>query len=489
VDRVLMSQLHFTRPYVVQNQLQIKSGDPLSQTQLAKTQSKLYDLGVFNEVKMAVQNPDGEAKYKDVLIQFQEAKRWTFNYGFGLEASTGQPDQASCSQLAQEGQTSLACSQGRTGISPRVTFDVSRINFRGKANTLTLRSNVGRLQQRGLISFDAPRWWDKPNWTFTVTAFYDNSVNVTTFTSERLEGSVQLEDRYHCTELRRCVNHFLYRMTYRRVKASNVVVSPDQIPLLSQPVRVAMPSFAYIRDKRDNVIDPQNGNFTTFDVGVAAKQFGSQASFARFLIQNSTYTAFGGRRRVPQSRWVFARNTRIGVAFPFDETIIPLPERFFAGGTSSLRGFALNQAGPRDLMTGSPLGGNAVLVNSLELRTPAPLLPFVGDSLSFAFFHDAGNVFNTPKEMVNNIFRWNQRNKGACQNEETSSNCNFAYISHAVGAGVRYRTPIGPIRIDVGYNLNPTVYPAFVAGPDNTTVFQSFTTRRINVFFSVGQTF
>jgi outer membrane protein insertion porin family len=483
VDRVLTSQLEFTRPYVVQNQLKIKPGDPLSQTQMAKTQAALYDLGVFNEVKMAVQNPDGDAKYKDVLIQVQEARRWTFNYGFGLEASTGQPDQQSCAQLAEQGQSSLACSQGRTGLSPRVTFDVSRINFRGRAHTLTLKSNVGRLQQRGLIAFEAPRWWDKDNWTFTATAFYDNSVNVTTFTSERLEGSVQLEDRYSR------VSRFIYRFTYRRVKASNVVVSPDQIPLLSQPVRVGLPSFAYVRDKRDNVIDTQNGNFTTFDTGVASKVFGSQASFTRFLGQNSTYHSFKGKKSNKSMRWVFARNTRIGVEEPFNNTIIPLPERFFAGGTSSLRGFALNQAGPRDLTTGAPLGGYAVFVNSLELRTPPLLLPYVGDSLSFAFFHDAGNVFQNGTEMVNNIFRWHQPHKEYCESATTANQCSFAYISQAVGAGIRYRTPIGPIRVDVGYNLNPTVYPATVAGPNNTSVFQSFTTRRINVFFSIGQTF
>jgi outer membrane protein assembly factor BamA len=364
-----------------------------------------------------------------------------------------------------------------------VTFDVSRINFRGKAHTVTLRSNVGRLEQRVLISFEEPRWWDKDNWTFTATAFYDNSINVTTFTSERLEGSLQLEDRYSR------VSRFLYRLTYRRVKASNVVVSPDQIPLLSQPVRVGMPVFAYIRDKRDNVIDTQNGNFTTFDTGVASRIFGSQASFSRFLIQNSTYQAFKGKKANRNTRWVFARNTRIGMEEPFNNTVIPLPERFFAGGTSSLRGFALNQAGPRDLTTGAPLGGYALFVNSLELRTPSLVLPYVGDSLSFAFFHDAGNVFQDGQQMVNSLFRWHQPHRELCESATTASQCSFAYISHALGAGIRYRTPIGPIRVDVGYNLNPTVYPATVAGPNNSSVFQSFTTRRVNVFFSIGQTF
>src|SRR5262249_666855 len=156
-----------------EKQYAIQPGDPLSQSQMGKTQSNLYNLGVFNSVQLAVQNPEGTSKYKDVLLQFQEAKRWTFNYGFGIEASTGQPDQASCQQLAQQGQTSVACSQGRYGVSPRGTLDVSRINFRGLAHTLTMQAIIGRLQQRGLMSLEAPRWLGKPNWKLSLIAFYD----------------------------------------------------------------------------------------------------------------------------------------------------------------------------------------------------------------------------------------------------------------------------------------------------------------------------
>ncbi|HWR16515.1 MAG TPA: POTRA domain-containing protein [Terriglobales bacterium] len=477
VDRILTSQLDFTRPQTVRRQFDIQPGDPLSQSKLSNTQSNLYNLGVFNEVRMAVQNPDGQAKYKDVLMQFQEARRWTFNYGLGFEVTTSSPDQQSCQRLAEQGQTSLACSEGRYGASPRASFGISRINFRGLAHTITFKSTVGRLQRRALFSYEAPRWFGKPNWKLTFTSFYDNSINVTTFTSERLESSIQAEQTYSK------VSHFLYRLAYRRVKASDLVVSPDQVPLYSRPVRVAMPSFTYIRDKRDDPIDTKNGNFTSFDTGVASRYFGSQASFGRFLIQNATYHPFKGKK------WVFARNLRLGVAEPFGDDFIPLPERFFAGGSNLLRGFSLNQAGPRDLQTGSPLGGNAVVVNSLELRTPPLVLPWVNNNLSFAFFHDAGNVFTDATEMAHNIFRWSQKNPEDCRNESRSSLCSFAYISHAVGTGIRYKTPIGPMRVDIGYNLNPTTYPTFEPGDNSTTVFVPRVTRRWNVFFSIGQTF
>lgn len=482
VDRVLISQLHFTRPDVADRQLAIKPGDPLSQDLMSKTQGNLYDLGVFNEVNMGVGNPEGDAKYKDILLQVHEARRWTFNYGFGLEASTGQPSQSDCERLAQEGQTSVACSQGRYGVSPRVSFNVSRINFRGRAHTLTMQTSVGRLEQRVLFNDEVRRWFDKPNWIFSLTAFYDNSINVTTFTSERLEGSVQLQQTYSR------VSQFLYRFTYRRVKASNVVVSPNQIPIFSTPVRVGIPSFTYIRDKRDNIIDAHNGNFTTFDVGVASKYFGSQTNFARFLVQNSTYHPFK-RRTVggETTSWVFARNTRIGMAEPFANSTIPLPERFLAGGANNLRSFALNQAGPRDLTTGSPLGGDALFVNSLELRTPPVLLPYIGNNLGFVFFNDIGNVFENVTQMGNGLFRFYQPNATQCsQNPQV---CNFAYMSASVGGGIRYRTPIGPVRVDLGYTLNPTKFPITITDQNNVTTNLPQVTRRINFFFSIGQTF
>ena len=87
---------------------------------------------------------------------------------------------------------------------------------------------------------------------------------------------------------------------------------------------------------------------------------------------------------------------------------MPLPERLYAGGATSHRGFGINDAGPRDLQTGYPVGGNAVFVNSTELRLPAPTLPFVGDSVSFVLFHDMGNVFAHVSDMFPSFTHFHQ---------------------------------------------------------------------------------
>src|SRR5262249_20820420 len=160
------------------------------------------DLGIFSEVDTAVQNPEGAEREKSVLVDVQEAKRYTFNYGLGLEFQTGQPSVGTNQP------------QGATGVSPRVSFGVTRLNFRGRNHTVAFKFNVGRLQQRGLVSYDAPRWFNSPNWRLTFTAFYDNTLDVTTFTSERLEGTVQAE------QIISKASTMDYRFTYRRVQAT-----------------------------------------------------------------------------------------------------------------------------------------------------------------------------------------------------------------------------------------------------------------------------
>ena len=130
------------------------------------------------------------------------------------------------------------------------------------------------------------------------------------------------------------------------------------------------------------------------------------------------------------------------------------------GRSHSLRGFRINAAGPRDLQTGFPVGGTAAFVNTFEFRMPAPTLPFVGDSLNFVLFHDMGNVFQNPCDMFPSFLHSiNRTGTPARMFRGSIGTCNFNYFSHDVGLGARYKTPVGPIRLDFSYNLNPPIYP------------------------------
>ena len=466
VNRVLVSGVEHTKPHIVNRAVVIREGAPLSQEKMLQTQRNMYDLGIFNEVQTAIENPEGDEKEKDVLFQIKEAKRWTINYGLGMEIGTGL-------NTSQGGSP-----QGETGVSPRVILEVTRINFRGRDQSLIFKSHFGTLEKRASMSFDQPRWFDLPNWRLTLTALYDNTRDVNTFSSDRLEGAIQLTQRASkATQL-------LYRFSYRRIQVDPnsfpAGFSPDLIPIYSQPVRVGMPSLTYLRDTRDDPVNSTKGTYNTFDVGVASSYFGSEADFGRLLVQNATYTKF-------RKAWVFARSLRIGVESPYGSLgFIPLPERYFVGGSNSHRGFSINQAGPRDPFSGAPLGGNAMIVNNIELRLPPAPLPYVGDNLSFVLFHDMGNAFGTTNEMWKNLWRFSQRDQQSCRDTSAAATCDFSYMSQAVGTGVRYRTPIGPVRVDLGYNLNPPVFP--VKQPP-TGLPYSEQVRHFNFFFSIGQTF
>jgi len=513
VNNVFVSGLHFAKPFIVQRELQVKPGDPLSQIDMLQTQQRLYDLSIFSQVGTAVQNPNGNEPTKNVLVDVEEAKRYTFNYGIGLEFQTGQPSAVGSNQA-----------KGQTGVSPRVSLDVTRLNFRGRNHTITFKADVGSLQQRGLISYTAPRWFNSQNWKLSFTAFYDNTLDVTTFTSQRLEGSVQAEQTISKSTT------MDYRFTYRRVKASNINISPAEIPLLSLPVRVGEPGFSYLRNKRDSNLESTRGSYTTVDAGVASSYFGSEADFSRILAQNSTYHAFG-KNRPTDKKFVFARSLRIGVETAFgntailpagqacpnpaatscpETTVIPLAERFFTGGGNSHRGFGLNQAGPRDPTTGFPVGGSALFLNNVELRLPPTTLPYFQDNLGFAIFEDAGNVFTDGRNMLDSLLRWRQKNPELCLQPSTAIQCNFNYVSHAIGVGVRYKTPIGPVRFDFGYNLNPPAFPSCqatasfngqatssycvnsstsISGTSTLPYFVPQHATHFNVYFSIGQSF
>ena len=463
VKDVVVSGLNVTRPKLVDDRIRFAPGDPLSDSSLADTQRRLYDLGIFAKVQVAVQNPDGEEERKTVLYQLDEARRYSVNAGIGAEiARIG-------------GGTSFNAPAGGAGFAPRVLLGVSRLNFLGLGHTVSLQTRASSIQQRALLSYFAPQFQNSENLNLTFIGLFDNSRDVRTFTARRLEGSIQLGQR-----LSRA-NTLQYRYAFRRVTVdeNTLNINSQLIPLFSQPVRTGIVSTTFIQDRRDDPLDAKRGIYNTLDFGFAARVYGSSTSFLRLVTRNATY------HRINQNL-TFARSFNFGVlSRTGGEAGIPLPERFFSGGSFSHRGFPNNQAGPRDDVTGFPLGGNALLMNSLELR-----FPLIGDSLGGVLFHDAGNVYSRVGAIS---FRYSQRNSQ-----------DFDYMAHAVGFGVRYKTPIGPLRVDLGYGPNSARFNGFVgtrdellrcAGPgtvDPTRPVCATVPQRINQFqfhFSLGQAF
>jgi outer membrane protein assembly factor BamA len=119
----------------------------------------------------------------------------------------------------------------------------------------------------------------------------------------------------------------------------------------------------------------------------------------------------------------------------------------------------------------------------------------LNDTIGFSVFHDVGNVFARPQEMLDSLGTWHQPHPSACMHEDTHLNCDYNYLSQAVGVGVRYQTPIGPLRFDFGYNLNPPVFPSYTDVTCNSVTgrctgqFGFQRAGHFNFSFSVGQSF
>jgi outer membrane protein assembly factor BamA len=462
--------------------VRVKPHEPLRQGDVVESQRRLYNLGVFNRVTIGPQNPTGTDPDKDIVVLVEEAKRYTIAYGGGFEvqrlASTSDP------------------TAGQVQAAPRGIFEITRNNLTGRGDSLSLRIRGSTIEDRILLGYTHPNLYSDPKLSLQATVYTEKSQDINTFTENRYEGSLQLTDvvTSHTT--------LVYRYVFRKVVISdlNSHVSPEEIPLFEQPTLVSEFGATWIRDTRDNPAEATKGTFNSADFAIADTGIGSSASFMRFFVQNSTYHPIKGH-------FSFARSIRIGILEPFANTVsltfpsqmglpqlIPLPERFFAGGGTSLRGFGLNQAGPRDSSTGYPVGGQALVALNQEVRFPMHL-PFIGSQLGGALFYDGGNVFS---QLSHITFRYRPPTPVFDTPTHCEYNCTneLNYFSHTVGFGVRYATPVGPIRVDLGYQINRPLFvipiPTPGISPDPNLcpgMCQGTRLPKFQIFFNLGPSF
>jgi len=380
-----------------------------------------------------------------------EARHYSLNVGVGA-------------QLARigGGVTSLDNPAGRAGFAPRVAVGVTRINLFGLGQSLGLQTAASTIDQHAALTYFIPQFVSNERLSLTTTALIENSNDVRTYTAHRREGSIQLSQ-----QLSRAFT-LQYRLVFRNVSLSNLKIEPLLVPLLSQPESVGLGGFSIIEDKRDDPSDAHHGIFTSIDLSYAAGFLGSQTHFSRELFRNSTYHLF-------RRDWVFARSNQFGlISRTGGRPGIPLAERIYSGGSTSLRAFPDFQAGPRDPTTGFPIGGNVLFTNTFELR-----FPLFGDNVGGVLFHDAGNVYSSLNQFS---FRFRQRNLQ-----------DFNYMVQSAGIGIRYRTPIGPIRIDFSFSPNaPRFYGLKGTEEDLLNGTAISTVQKISAFqfhFSLGQAF
>jgi outer membrane protein assembly complex protein YaeT len=447
IERVAILGLKHTREGTARRELSFRHGAPLRQSDILESQRRLYDLGVFSQVQIATEDTQSPQPGRTVLVSLEEARRWTVGYGGGIEIQRLGSDEP----------------QGVFKVSPRLSLEVSRLNVGGRAQTLSLRGRLSTIETGGAISYLIPRFPTRRDLSLRLSALVDRSREVITFTSRRREALLSLEKRYSPATF------VAGRFSFRKVEALDFPPGAEQqIPISSRDARIAMLGLGYANDQRDEATDATRGSYSLADIGLSWKRLGSQSNFLRVSGQNATYYRIN-------PHLIFARNTRIalestvGKVTPTGE--IPLPERFFMGGSESHRGFSINQAGPRDLISGFPLGGEALFFNTFELR-----VRLANERLGLVLFQDTGNVYSEVNRM--HLLKFQQ-----------NSPTDLDFTSLAAGIGVRYKTPVGPVRFDVGYNFNAPQYQVTV--PDGTPggVREVRRLPRFQFFLGIGQSF
>jgi outer membrane protein assembly factor BamA len=410
----------------------VKEGQPLSEGKLLSSESDLYNLGIFDWANISPLRPIEGQEYEEVLVKVHESKRNTLDVGSGFEA-VPRTGNVPVGAVALPGVPAVSLgNKFRTSqqsfFGPRFSFQYARRDLRGRAETASFGLLYSRLDQRGTATYSDPRLrgW---TWASLFSLSGERTTENPIYTAVLGQVSWQLEktlDPKRTKTVR-------VRYSFQHTNLSNITI-PELVLPQDQRVRLSTFSAEYVRDTRDQPLDAHHGIYQTTSFGVTPTAIGSSSNFTRFLGQTAFYR--------PIRPWLtWANNFRIGFAAPFAGSFVPLSERFFSGGADSLRGFAINGAGPQrpvtvctnpsDTSTCSlisvPVGGHMLAIINSEARFPIPLKSGLGGVV----FYDGGNVY---------------------------SNINFhqftSNYTNSIGFGIRYHTPVGPIRIDIGHLVN-----------------------------------
>jgi len=420
---------HTQQALVDRTTLHLLGERPLREDQMLISENELYNLGIFDWSEIDPRRTITTQAREDVLVKVHEAKRNVITYGYGFEV-INRGGSVPGGTVAVPGIPPVGVSQGfrtseKTFYGPRGSFEYTRRNMRGRAESLTLSGLAGRLDQRALFSYEEPHFRNT-NWSAQYSLQGEHDSQNPIFTSRLGQIGWQLQHPLN----RDKTNNLFLRYSFSETGITHLLI-PGLIPPQDLHVRLSTLSASFIRDTRDNVLDAHKGIYESYELDFNPYPLGSSVDFAKLLAQTAYY------KKIPAGI-IWANSVRIGIEEPFAGSHVPLSQEFFSGGGSTLRGFPLNGAGPQRTLVACgtpgaastcslitvPDGGKQLLIVNSEFRVPVPLK----QGLSVVGFYDGGNVFQ---------------------------HVGFhGQYTNTIGAGIRYATPVGPIRFDIGHNLN-----------------------------------
>ena len=422
----------------IRERLTLREGEPFGEARRLESRDRLQRMGVFRRVEIAMQTsllPGDDRAH--VIVTVLESPGTTFGIGGGVEAA----------------QRSRATAGGgredQVVISPRGFFELGRRNLGGHDRAvnffsrLSLRPKEVSSEEEGAPGSSFSEY--RVTFTFNERRAFDSDTDLLFgVTSEQAirTGFTFLRRAVNAEGLRRITPRLnvsgRYALDFTRLFDEQIKI--DDRPLIDRrfpQVRLSLLGAGLLWDRRSNALDPGRGTLSSADVEFASRHIGSEVGYVKMLLQSSLYHAITRSGRV-----VVAGRAEVGVARGYPRTVfdeagnpevvedLPASQRFYAGGSTSVRGFAIDRLGVPEIFDpqGLSKGGNGLLVLNAELRTTVGQL--FGRTLSMVQFLDGGNVY------------------------ARAGDIDLGRIRRSVGFGVRYDSPLGPIRLDFGFKLD-----------------------------------
>ncbi|MEW5806076.1 MAG: outer membrane protein assembly factor BamA [Acidobacteriota bacterium] len=384
IGDVIISGNHLTREKIIRNKLVFRRGDNLSREKFLQSQHELYKLGLFQNVIISY-SPSGESGKDTVRVDVEEADNLHLTLGGGYDNLSGPRGHLELSD---------------TNLFGYNRFTSSLVRLSQKESRVQILLKEPRLFSRNLDSILSSSWEEEEKESFTV---------------RKIGTTLQVEKKID-PKWTRFIRHNFQNVDVYDLKIS-LEEFRDQEPKLNN-LKLSSIGYSLIRDTRNDLFLPTKGTYASIDGRIFMKIIGSDIDFAKLFFNGSYFKDLG--RNV-----VFASFIRAGLAKGIKDTdIIPLSERYFAGGDSSIRGFEMEEVSPKDPETGKPIGGEVIFIFNEELRFP------IYGKIKGIIFYDAGNVYKQLKDT------------------------DLLDLRHVIGAGLRIETPIGPLRFEYGRKID-----------------------------------
>lgn len=397
IENIIITGYKTTKKNTIARELLVEEGDLARYDMIRESKRRLERLGVFTEVMMD-EIPISSDRI-NLMVNVREGARNYASLGFGLETRS-QPRNYAIWDYQ---------------FRPRGTAELIRYNIFGSAAQASLVGQISSREARGVFSWKQPYFFGLPMETYfnawlekeERTSFSYKGSGISLTTVKPLSARENMD--------------FLVTLRYASRVITKLVFGTDvsDIDRLFFPFSTAALSGSYIWEKRDDPFNPTDGFFFSSVLEWAFPYFGTESDFLKSFSKFQIFSPV-----VPDL--VFGMTARLGLA----KGRIPIHERFFAGGSNSFRGAAFDELGPKDPVSGKPVGGKALLLFNFELSFPI-IQSF--KNLYGTLFFDLGNVFERRKQVA------------------------LSELRKALGFGLKYKTPLGPIRLELGWNMDPVL--------------------------------